>query len=440
MSAVQKRMKEHHLTEVDDSEKSTLLKTIRFPKSLHILTDRLPKANYNPLKVVVLDKQKFVQTLAGLEDTGRQKERFDEHLARGSESVDTHKKSRDRNPLPLIKGAKSPNIFHPDHDKQHSGRNNNKKELAAIEELLEPSKAGHATREENIHRGRELRVKEDADRDRDREQKLREIQEWELKRREKEKDFLLRERAKQKVAEHSSSSNHLLLPDTTKSSRSSVSKQSHLLSNGPSTTTNTNTPTDYLSVSKGRDRLLAKAERVSQASQSINVATIKANQQHAGDGDIQYIQNKYNDVSSPLSRKSSEHLSTPKDLQLPKSKFSKQASDPALLKNKYGISPVMMDKPKIGSSYESQKLAVLIGNSPHQRLPSLKNDSTKGRLPPLRDSKDINLSEELAKYKMKSLGKAYNVKLLGDSPYKKKIPKKESQSLGVDALGKYIHH
>ena len=45
--------------------KSLLLQTIRVPKNLHYLTDKLPKSNYNPLKTRSVDKYKFLHTVAG---------------------------------------------------------------------------------------------------------------------------------------------------------------------------------------------------------------------------------------------------------------------------------------------------------------------------------------------------------------------------------------
>jgi hypothetical protein len=40
-----------------------LLQTIKFPKKFHYLTAMLPKPNYNPLKVKLIDKYKYIQTL-----------------------------------------------------------------------------------------------------------------------------------------------------------------------------------------------------------------------------------------------------------------------------------------------------------------------------------------------------------------------------------------
>jgi len=40
-----------------------LLKTIRIPKNIHYLTDRLPKPNYLPLKTRKIEKSRFIQTI-----------------------------------------------------------------------------------------------------------------------------------------------------------------------------------------------------------------------------------------------------------------------------------------------------------------------------------------------------------------------------------------
>jgi len=40
-----------------------LMQTIKFPKKFHYLTAVLPKPNYNPLKVKMIDKYKYIQTL-----------------------------------------------------------------------------------------------------------------------------------------------------------------------------------------------------------------------------------------------------------------------------------------------------------------------------------------------------------------------------------------
>lgn len=60
-------MNESHLTEVDEGV-PFLLNTIRIPKNLHYITDRLPKPNYQPLKLRKVDRQRFIQTLAGLQN------------------------------------------------------------------------------------------------------------------------------------------------------------------------------------------------------------------------------------------------------------------------------------------------------------------------------------------------------------------------------------
>lgn len=57
-----KRVTDHHLIEVDEGT-PFLLNTIRIPKNLANLTERMPKPNYNVLKTKVMDKHKFIQTV-----------------------------------------------------------------------------------------------------------------------------------------------------------------------------------------------------------------------------------------------------------------------------------------------------------------------------------------------------------------------------------------
>jgi len=52
-------MNENLLFEVDEGI-NILLNTIRIPKNMHYLTDRLPKPNYQPLKLRKIDKQRFL--------------------------------------------------------------------------------------------------------------------------------------------------------------------------------------------------------------------------------------------------------------------------------------------------------------------------------------------------------------------------------------------
>ena len=56
-------MEDRHLMELDESFENVLLSTIRVPKNLHFLTERLPKANYTPAKLHKVEKQKFLHTL-----------------------------------------------------------------------------------------------------------------------------------------------------------------------------------------------------------------------------------------------------------------------------------------------------------------------------------------------------------------------------------------
>ena len=42
-----------------------MLQTIKIPKNLNFLSDKLPKPNYNPVKVIQLDRKNFFNTIGG---------------------------------------------------------------------------------------------------------------------------------------------------------------------------------------------------------------------------------------------------------------------------------------------------------------------------------------------------------------------------------------
>ena len=67
-------MEDKYFTELDEAGSNFLLNTIRIPKNIHYLTDRLPKPNYVPLKTKKLDKKRFLQTLAGYQENDSQHE------------------------------------------------------------------------------------------------------------------------------------------------------------------------------------------------------------------------------------------------------------------------------------------------------------------------------------------------------------------------------
>lgn len=50
------------LIEADEGQLD-LLQTIRIPKNMNYLTERLPKPNYSPMKSKKIDKNRFIQTL-----------------------------------------------------------------------------------------------------------------------------------------------------------------------------------------------------------------------------------------------------------------------------------------------------------------------------------------------------------------------------------------
>lgn len=56
MPAIVKRLDDKTLVEMVDEKENILLNTIKVPKNIHYLTDRLPKPNYSPLKIKKIDK------------------------------------------------------------------------------------------------------------------------------------------------------------------------------------------------------------------------------------------------------------------------------------------------------------------------------------------------------------------------------------------------
>jgi NIMA (never in mitosis gene a)-related kinase 1/4/5 len=59
-----KRMKDAHLQEIDDNElKEEMLRTITIPKNLKFLSETLPKPNYEPLRLRVIEKHRFMNTI-----------------------------------------------------------------------------------------------------------------------------------------------------------------------------------------------------------------------------------------------------------------------------------------------------------------------------------------------------------------------------------------
>jgi len=95
LPAMIKRMEDKHLTEIDEALNTNLLTTIRIPKNLHFLTERLPKPNYSPIKTRKVEKQKFLQTLAGYKDS-QNTSGVEEVGVRGSESVEPYQKKGDK--------------------------------------------------------------------------------------------------------------------------------------------------------------------------------------------------------------------------------------------------------------------------------------------------------------------------------------------------------
>ena len=92
-----------------DEGKLDLLSTIRIPKNMNHLTERLPKPNYTPLKLKKIDKHKFIQTLGIPSTLGQQ----DEDI----EFNDNHSAEYSVNRLPKINKRSQP----PDRDRNGAG-------------------------------------------------------------------------------------------------------------------------------------------------------------------------------------------------------------------------------------------------------------------------------------------------------------------------------
>lgn len=65
MPCIVKRINENHLQVLDDPEElnKEMLNTINIPKNLKFLSGTLPKPNYEPLKLRMMDKRNFLKTL-----------------------------------------------------------------------------------------------------------------------------------------------------------------------------------------------------------------------------------------------------------------------------------------------------------------------------------------------------------------------------------------
>jgi len=61
---VMKHMDSSHFIQVDETNPE-MLQTIRIPKNLHFLIEKLPKPNYHPMKIIKVDRKKFLNTIGG---------------------------------------------------------------------------------------------------------------------------------------------------------------------------------------------------------------------------------------------------------------------------------------------------------------------------------------------------------------------------------------
>ena len=64
LPSIIKRMNDKHLQEIENEDLvPEMLNTIRIPKNLKFLSETLPKPNYEPMKLRMVDKGKFLKTL-----------------------------------------------------------------------------------------------------------------------------------------------------------------------------------------------------------------------------------------------------------------------------------------------------------------------------------------------------------------------------------------
>jgi len=88
LPSIHKRLEIHHMKELDENYKADLLKTIKFPKHLHYLTDKLPKPNYTPLRLRQLDRNRFVSTLKGTRTESQKMHTLLEDPMKGQNTAD----------------------------------------------------------------------------------------------------------------------------------------------------------------------------------------------------------------------------------------------------------------------------------------------------------------------------------------------------------------
>ena len=112
MPSVIKRMNELHLREAgDDDFLNELMTTIHIPKNYNFLSETLPPANYEPLKLIHIEKGRFLKTLH--ERTSRDTKKYidkEEFGKSASPTIDVRNRISDQislNLLPKINKAKS---------------------------------------------------------------------------------------------------------------------------------------------------------------------------------------------------------------------------------------------------------------------------------------------------------------------------------------------
>lgn len=113
--AIVKRIEDRHLLEVDEAV-PILLNTIKFPKNLHYLTDRLPAPNYNPVKIKKVDKSKYMQTMGAKINGEEDSFLYDNSFSRKNNSNDLPKILNKRKNDKILEGINPGNINSNDHE------------------------------------------------------------------------------------------------------------------------------------------------------------------------------------------------------------------------------------------------------------------------------------------------------------------------------------
>ena len=144
LPSIVKRIDASHLKAVDTEELiPEMLRTIKIPQNLKQLGDRLPKANYEPLKLTLMDKNNFLASLDRKEN------------GKYSQSVSYLKKASGHK-----RRASPPGYLKTGHPEYMSYDSNSKPESSIIGESPHPDKGSETEMPENKPKSIRLGSKE----------------------------------------------------------------------------------------------------------------------------------------------------------------------------------------------------------------------------------------------------------------------------------------